>query len=167
MKQQEQKYVVEVTKVVEAMKELKDNKDFYKTRLEKEREDQKRQDDAHAQHMELMQKGLLVVAQQLKERKLQHAKEMEEIWKAHADQAKLSNEECKMMTAEILTPKEKKQENIKQQQENRKKPQEHHQTMTKSSKTYKEETMDAEKHNVALMQHKSVTAVVAPVTIRE
>ena len=72
-----------------------------------------------------------------------------------------------MMTAKIPRPKEKHQENIKKQQENKKKPQEHHQMMTKSSETNKEETMDAEKHDVALMQHKSVAAVVAPVTIRE
>ena len=71
------------------------------------------------------------------------------------------------MTAEIPTPKEKQQEHIKKHQENRMKPQEHHQMMTKSLEIYKEETMDAEKHIVALTQHKSVSAVVAPVMIRE
>ena len=71
----------------------------------------------------------------MKEQESQHAKEIKEIWKAHADWAKLCNEECKMMTAKIPTPKEKQQENITKQQENSKKPQEHHQKMTKSSET--------------------------------
>ena len=57
----------------------------------------------------------------MKERELQHAKEVKELWKAHADQANLNNEECKMMTTKISTPKEKQQENITNQQENRKK----------------------------------------------
>ena len=150
MKRQEQKYVVEVTKVVEAMKELKDrmneikedrdsyksSREIYKTCLEEEREDRKRQDDAHAQHMDMMQNSILVVAQTLKEQELQHAKEIKELWKTHADQAKLSDKECKTMTTNISTLKEKQQENITNQQENRKKPQENHQTTMKSSETY-------------------------------
>ena len=63
--------------------------------------------------MELMQKGLLVVAQQektkyeilLNEQELQHAKEIEEIQKVYADQAKVCKEDYK--TAKIPTPKEK------------------------------------------------------------
>ena len=51
--------------------------------------------------MELLQKGLLVVAQQektkheilMKEQEVQNAKEIEEIWKVHADQAKLREED--------------------------------------------------------------------------
>jgi len=99
---------------------------------------------------------------------LQHAKEIKDIQKVHADQAKLREEECKMMTAKILTPEEKQQENNKKQQENSKKPQEHHQTMTKSPENKKEDTMDAEEHDVVLTQYnESVEAVAALVMIRE
>ena len=38
MKRQEKKYTVEILKLIETMKEIKDNKEFYKTSLEKERE---------------------------------------------------------------------------------------------------------------------------------
>ena len=79
-KRQEHKYIVEVLKMVEAMKE---DKEYYKTLLKEEQDNQekqlKRQD---AQYMELMQKGLLVVALQektkyeilLNKQELQHAK---------------------------------------------------------------------------------------------
>merc|ERR1712232_914524 len=89
--------------------EIKADRDSYKTRLEEEREDRKRQDDAHLQHMDMMQNSILVVAQTLKERELQHAKEIDELRKTHAYRAKLNDEECKM-TTEISTPKEKQQE---------------------------------------------------------
>ena len=59
MKRQAQKYVVEVMKVVEAMKE---DKEFYKTHLKEEQENHEKQEK---QLMELMQ-GLLVVTQQKK-----------------------------------------------------------------------------------------------------
>ena len=120
--------------------------------------------------------SLVVVAQQEKmkhellitERESQHAKEIEELWKAHVDQAKLCKEECKMMMAKIPTPKEKQQENNKKQQENSKKSQEQHQMMTKSPENNKEETMDAEEHDVAQTQHTmSIEAVDALVMIRE
>ena len=174
-KQQGQKHIVEVLKVVEAMKEIKEDKEFYKKCFKKIKENKEfykkclkeEQESREKQEKQLaeMMHGLVVVAQQekmkyeilMQEKESQHAKEIEYIQKVHADQAKLREEECNMMTAEILTPKEKQQENSKKQRENSKKLQEHHQTM-----------MDAEEHNVALMQYnKSVEAVAALVTIRE
>jgi len=70
----------------------KSSTNLYKTSLEKEREDHRKQEkelmESNAQHremMEMMQNNLLVVAQTLQERELQHVKELDELRKAHAD----------------------------------------------------------------------------------
>merc|ERR1712130_983331 len=70
----------------------KSSTNVYKTSLEKEREDHRKQEkelmEGNAQHremMEMMQNKLLVVAQTLQERELQHVKELDELRKAHAE----------------------------------------------------------------------------------
>ena len=157
MKQQERKFVAEILQLNEDKKKDKEyqekQENEYTELLQLVQEDRDYHEKQAKQLTEIMQ-GLVVVAQQekmkheslMKERESQHAKEIKELQKTCADQAKLSNEECRMMPAKIPTPKETQQENITKQQENRKKPQHHHQTTMKSSETY---------------------TVVAPVTIRE
>ena len=90
----------------------------------------------------------------LKDQELQYAKQIEEIRKVYADQAKCE-EDCKKTTAKILTTLEKQQEN--------------HQMMMQTPENSKEETMKAKEHKVDITQHneKSVEAVDALVTIRE
>ena len=113
---------------------LKEDKEYYVTQMKEDKESyveqikllkkewenqKKRQNNAKAQYMELMQKCLLVVAQQekmkyeilLKEWESQHTKEIEEIWKVYADQVKVHEENCKTTTAEIPTTQEKQQQN--------------------------------------------------------
>ena len=75
MKRQQQKHVVEVTKVVEALNELNEHKnvinkdrDFYKTRLE---EEQKRVD--------MLQNSIVIMTQTFQVQELQHAKDIEEL----------------------------------------------------------------------------------------
>jgi len=157
MKRQQQKHVVEVTKVVEALNEMNEHKNEIKTRLEErinemktrleeEREERKRQNDVHAQHMDMLQQSIVVMTQTIQVREVLHAKELDDLRKAHADRAKLGDDECKIKTAEIPTPTEKQRESSTNQQETSKTPQEHHQTTMKSSENY---------------------TVVTPVTIRE
>ena len=104
--------------------------------------------------MELMQKGLLDLAQKektvnetkMKECETKHAKEIEELRKFYAGQAKVREGDCKKTTAKIPTTQEKQPEN--------------HHTMTKTpaieeyeQENNKEETMKAKGHKVKLTRN--------------
>ena len=101
MERQERKYVVEILK-------MKEDKDYNVAQMKL----------LDAQYMEMMQKAIEFNQHKktkyenlINKRESQHAKEIEEIQKVYADQAKEREEDCKKMTAEILTTQEKQQEN--------------------------------------------------------